>query len=96
MSTITLSRSTHVRTEFTDISDTAPIEENLLVQVLEPYAYKGCRYVLDASYKASGLSYDLIDAIFLSHLHSDHVGGFFMLSSAITQSPLRRNDCGAS
>ena len=53
MSTITLSRSTHARTEFTDISDTAPIEENLLVQVLEPYAYKGCRYVLDASYKAT-------------------------------------------
>ncbi|MDT5137017.1 MAG: hypothetical protein QOD58_1279 [Mycobacterium sp.] len=53
MSTITLSRSTHARTEFTDISATAPIEENLLVQVLEPYAYKGCRYVLDASYKAT-------------------------------------------
>ena len=53
MSTISLSRSTHARTEFTDISDTAPIEENLLVQVLEPYAYKGCRYVLDASYKAT-------------------------------------------
>ena len=38
-----------------------------------------CGEPIDASYKASGLSYDLIDAIFLSHLHSDHVGGFFML-----------------
>jgi len=38
-----------------------------------------CGESADRSYKASGLSYDAIDAIFLSHLHSDHVGGFFML-----------------
>jgi ribonuclease BN (tRNA processing enzyme) len=37
-----------------------------------------CGEALDRSYKASGLSYDAVDAIFLSHLHSDHVGGFFM------------------
>jgi ribonuclease BN (tRNA processing enzyme) len=37
-----------------------------------------CGEAVDRSYKASGLSYDAIDAIFLSHLHSDHVGGFFM------------------
>jgi len=37
-----------------------------------------CGESLDRSYKASGLSYNLIDAIFLSHLHSDHIGGFFM------------------
>lgn len=37
-----------------------------------------CGESIDRSFKASGLSYDLIDAIFLSHLHSDHVGGFFM------------------
>jgi ribonuclease BN (tRNA processing enzyme) len=37
-----------------------------------------CGEAMDRSYKASGLSYDAIDAIFLSHLHSDHVGGFFM------------------
>lgn len=37
-----------------------------------------CGESVDRSYKASGLSYDTIDAIFLSHLHSDHVGGFFM------------------
>jgi len=37
-----------------------------------------CGESVDRSYKASGLSYDEIDAIFLSHLHSDHVGGFFM------------------
>src|SRR5215475_8730063 len=37
-----------------------------------------CGESVDRSYKASGLSYDAIDAIFLSHLHSDHVGGFFM------------------
>src|SRR6266850_710575 len=38
-----------------------------------------CGEPIDRSYKASGLSYDLIDAIFISHLHSDHFGGFFML-----------------
>ncbi len=37
-----------------------------------------CGESIDRSYKTSGLSYDAIDAIFLSHLHSDHVGGFFM------------------
>ncbi|MHA7651513.1 FcoT family thioesterase [Mycobacterium sp. ML4] len=53
MSTITVSRSTQHRAEFTDITDTAPIEENLLVKVLDPYSYKGCRYLIDASYKAA-------------------------------------------
>jgi ribonuclease BN (tRNA processing enzyme) len=38
-----------------------------------------CGEPVDRSYKASGLSYDAIDSIFISHLHSDHVGGFFML-----------------
>jgi ribonuclease Z len=37
-----------------------------------------CGDPLDRSYKASGLSYDLIDAILISHLHSDHFGGLFM------------------
>jgi ribonuclease Z len=37
-----------------------------------------CGESVDRSYKASGLSYDLVDAIFLSHMHSDHVGGLFM------------------
>jgi hypothetical protein len=32
---------------------TTPIEEDLLVRVLEPYSYKGCRYLLDARYKAT-------------------------------------------
>lgn len=53
MSTITLSPFAPTRAEFTDISDTAPIEEHLLVKVLEPYAYKDCRYLIDASYKAT-------------------------------------------
>jgi hypothetical protein len=38
-----------------------------------------CGEPLDSSYRASGLSYDLADALILSHLHPDHAGGFFML-----------------
>jgi ribonuclease BN (tRNA processing enzyme) len=38
-----------------------------------------CGEPIDRNYRASGLSYDAIDSIFISHLHSDHVGGLFML-----------------
>lgn len=38
-----------------------------------------CGEPLDRNYKLSGLSYDLFDGILLSHMHSDHIGGFFML-----------------
>lgn len=38
-----------------------------------------CGDPVGRSYKATGLRYDLIDTLFLSHLHADHVGGFFML-----------------
>ena len=38
-----------------------------------------CGEPISRSYKASGLDYDLIDRIFVSHLHSDHMSGFFML-----------------
>jgi ribonuclease Z len=38
-----------------------------------------CGEPVSTSYKASGLSYDLIDAILISHLHSDHFSGLFML-----------------
>lgn len=33
-------------------TDAVPIAENLLARVLEPYAYKGCRYLLDAESQA--------------------------------------------
>ncbi|OYN76039.1 FcoT family thioesterase [Mycolicibacterium sphagni] len=32
---------------------TVPIPEDLVVKVLEPYSYKGCRYLLDAEYRAT-------------------------------------------
>jgi ribonuclease BN (tRNA processing enzyme) len=38
-----------------------------------------CGEPISRSYKASGLDYDLIDRIIISHLHSDHIAGFFML-----------------
>lgn len=37
-----------------------------------------CGDGLSTSYKASGLSYDAVDAVLISHLHSDHVGGLSM------------------
>src|SRR6185436_16568766 len=37
-----------------------------------------CGEPIDRTYKSSGLSYDLVDSIFLSHTHADHIGGFFM------------------
>jgi ribonuclease BN (tRNA processing enzyme) len=43
---------------------------NLLIDCGEP---------VSGRFKASGLSYDSIDRIFISHLHCDHIAGFFML-----------------
>ncbi|BBY98957.1 FcoT family thioesterase [Mycolicibacterium fallax] len=37
-------------------SDIAPITEDLLTRVLEPYSHKGCRYLRTASYKATETS----------------------------------------
>src|SRR5438093_10065946 len=45
-------------------------ETSVLIDCGEPVA---------RSFKASGLSYDSIDHIFISHLHSDHFAGFLML-----------------
>jgi hypothetical protein len=53
MSTTDLPTSAKFTPEVTDFNQTAPIDEDLLVRVLEPYAYKGCRYLLDAQYKAT-------------------------------------------
>ena len=33
--------------------ETSPIPEDLLIKVLEPYSVKGCRYLLDARYRAT-------------------------------------------
>jgi ribonuclease BN (tRNA processing enzyme) len=38
-----------------------------------------CGEPISRLFKATGLDYDGIDQIFISHLHFDHVGGFFML-----------------
>ncbi|HLP78084.1 MAG TPA: MBL fold metallo-hydrolase [Candidatus Paceibacterota bacterium] len=42
-----------------------------------------CGEPVDRCLKASGLSYDSIDAIFLSHMHSDHMAGLFMLTQGL-------------
>jgi ribonuclease BN (tRNA processing enzyme) len=38
-----------------------------------------CGEPISRSFKSTGLHYDTIDRIFISHLHSDHIAGFFML-----------------
>jgi ribonuclease Z len=38
-----------------------------------------CGEPLSGRFKATGINYDSIDRIIISHLHFDHVGGFFML-----------------
>jgi ribonuclease BN (tRNA processing enzyme) len=62
--------------------DGAPCEDrnhaSFLYRLGQTTILVDCGESVDRSYKASGLGYDAIDAIFLSHLHSDHVGGFFM------------------
>jgi ribonuclease Z len=50
-----------------------------------------CGEPVSRSYKASGLSYDAVDAIFLSHLHADHIGGFFMLMQSFWLERRRKN-----
>lgn len=42
-----------------------------------------CGESLSHSLKASGLSPDKIDQIFISHFHFDHIGGFFMLMQGL-------------
>ena len=37
-----------------------------------------CGESVSRAYKSSGLDYDAFDALLLSHLHCDHIGGFFM------------------
>ena len=38
-----------------------------------------CGEPVDGRLKASGVKYDALDGILISHPHSDHIGGFFML-----------------
>ena len=50
-----------------------------LYTLAEGSALIDCGEPVSRSLKATGTSFDGIDRIFLSHLHSDHFGGFFML-----------------
>lgn len=36
-----------------EAAEAVPIAEDLLARVLEPYSYKGCRYLIDARYRAT-------------------------------------------
>lgn len=45
---------------------------------------------LSSTFKASGLSYERIDRVFLSHMHSDHVGGFSLFIQGLWLEKRRR------
>lgn len=42
-----------------------------------------CGESLSRAFKASGLNYDSFEAVLLSHLHCDHIGGFFMFMQGL-------------
>jgi ribonuclease BN (tRNA processing enzyme) len=42
-----------------------------------------CGEPVSRSFMASGLDYNLVDQVFLSHLHFDHIGGFFMFIQSL-------------
>lgn len=49
-----------------------------------------CGEPVDSRLRASGAGYDSIDGIVISHLHSDHIGGFFMLMQGFWLEQRRR------
>jgi ribonuclease Z len=49
-----------------------------------------CGEPVGRALKASGMSYDALDRIFISHLHFDHIGGFFMLTQGFWLERRRR------
>ena len=49
-----------------------------------------CGEPVSRSFRAAGLNYDSVDAIFLSHLHSDHFAGFLMLMQSFWLEKRRR------
>jgi ribonuclease Z len=50
-----------------------------------------CGEPISRSYKGSGLDYDLVDRIIISHLHSDHIAGFFMLMQSFWLEQRKKN-----
>ncbi len=50
-----------------------------MYQLGDAHLLVDCGEPVSRSFKASGLSHDTVDRIFLTHTHSDHFGGLFML-----------------
>ncbi len=65
------------------VGDGAPCHDRNHSAYLYDFGHGGllfdCGEPLSRNFKASGRSYDSIERIFISHLHSDHIGGFFMM-----------------
>lgn len=49
-----------------------------------------CGDGMSSAFKAAGIAYEDVDAVFISHMHSDHVGGFSMFVQALWLQRRRR------
>lgn len=49
-----------------------------------------CGDGMSSAFKAAGIAYEDVDAVFISHMHSDHVGGFSMFVQALWLQQRRR------
>ncbi len=49
-----------------------------------------CGDGMSSAFKAAGIAYEEVDAVFLSHMHSDHVGGFSMFVQSLWLQQRRR------
>ncbi|MBX3731990.1 MAG: ribonuclease Z [Verrucomicrobiae bacterium] len=49
-----------------------------------------CGDGMSTAFKAAGIAYEAVDAVFLSHMHSDHVGGFSMFVQSLWLQQRRR------
>ena len=68
------------------VGDGWPSERNhasFLYELGERKILIDCGEPISRSLYQSGIDYDSIDDIFLSHLHFDHIGGFFMLMQSL-------------
>lgn len=63
---------------------------SFLYRVGRTHVLLDCGDGMSGAFKAAGIGYDDVDAVFLSHMHSDHVGGFSMFVQSLWLQQRRR------